>query len=309
MRISLVGLLQAAAVVTAVFSTFTLLSVDHFALQLFTHFRLQYLVASALLLILLSVLRQPAFAVVMLLVTALNASLVLPWYMGANEELAGDTSLTLMQANLLSTNSEYDRLFAMLEAEQPDVVVFQEVSPDWLMALAELQPEYPHSYAEAREGNFGIAMFSRVPFASVTHVDSPPFSYPSIVANLRVGEDLLHLVATHPMIPVSGSVYEARNTQLDSLHELLEGHDGNTVLVGDLNTTMWELNYGEFKRRAGLRDARRGFGVIPTWPTYMPFAMIPIDHMLVSEDIGVSDVHVGARIGSDHLPLVVTIAL
>jgi len=308
MRVSLIGFVQAAAIVTTVFSIVTLLSLDHFALQLFTHFRLQYLIASVLLLILLSVLRQPAFAIAMLLVTALNTSFVLPWYLGA-QPTSGDATLTLMQVNLLSTNSDHDRLFDMLESEQPDVVVFQEVPSQWLMALAELPARYPYSYAEAREGNFGIALFSRVPFASVTHIDSPPFGYPTIIARLRVGEDLLNVIATHPTIPMSSDVYKARNQQLDSLHEILGGLEGSTVVMGDMNTTMWELNYREFEAHAGLRNARRGFGVKPTWPTFMPIAMIPIDHVLVSDDIGVSDVHTGSRIGSDHLPLVVTIAL
>jgi len=308
MRVSLVRLLQAAAVVTAVFSIGTLLPLDHFALQLFVHFRPQYLVASILLLILLSALRQPTFAIVMLLVAALNTSFVLPWYLGA-QPTSGYATLTVMQANLLSRNSDHARVFEMLDSEQPDLVVFQEVSSHWLMALAELAARYPYSYAEAREGNFGIALFSRVPFASVTHIDSPPLGYPTIIARLRVGEDLLNVIATHPTIPISGNVYEARNQQLDSLHEVLEGLEGSTVLMGDLNTTMWEPNYRTFVDRAGLRNARRGFGVVPTWPTFMPFAMIPIDHVLVSDDIEVSDVHTGPRIGSDHLPLVVTLHL
>ncbi len=46
MRVTISGLLEAAAVVTVVFSVGTLLPIDHFAIQLFTHFRLQYLVVS-----------------------------------------------------------------------------------------------------------------------------------------------------------------------------------------------------------------------------------------------------------------------
>ena len=68
----LVGLVQAAAVITVVFSFVTALPVNDFALQLFTHFRLQYLVVSVLLLLLMLAIRQHAYAAMLLVAAAVS---------------------------------------------------------------------------------------------------------------------------------------------------------------------------------------------------------------------------------------------
>ncbi|MGI9248856.1 MAG: endonuclease/exonuclease/phosphatase family protein, partial [Woeseiaceae bacterium] len=156
---------------------------------------------------------------------------------------------------------------------------------------------------------FGIAMFSRIPLDSATHVDSPPLSFPTIIATVTVNDQPLTLIDTHPMIPITRSQYDARNEQLESLVELTGRATGAVVLIGDLNISLWCHRYRRLEERSGLRNSRRGFGVVPTWPTFMPFAMIPIDHALVSDDIGVIETRTGRRIGSDHLPLVITITI
>jgi len=307
-RVTIAGLLQAAAVVTVVFSLVTAMPVDFFGIQLFAHFRLQYLVVGLLLLAALSAMRCPWYAAALVAVTALNASLVVPWYIGDTHS-GGDTRVTIVQANILSSNTDHGRLFEFLDEEQPDIVILQEVSSQWLVALDRLRTDYPWSYAESREGKFGIALFSRLPLRSASHIDSPPLGFPTIIAAVDVGDEALALVASHPMIPITGQLYKARNGQLASLVELLAGFTDEKVLVGDLNTSMWDASYREFEEDTGMRNTRRGFGVVPTWPTFLPFAMIPIDHVLVSSAIGVESVRKGPRIGSDHLPLVVTITL
>ena len=308
MRVTLTGLLQAAAVVTIAFSVGTLLPIDHFAIQLFTHFRLQYVVVSLSLLLLFKYLRSPRLIGALAASLVLNAIVVLPWYVG-EDETSGGVELKLLHANVLSSNTEYDRLISLLDTEAPDLVMLQEVSPDWLVALDELRADYPYSYAEAREGNFGIALFSRVPLKSVSHFDSPPFGYPTIVASLDIDGQVLHFIGTHPMIPVRGTFYDARNEQLAGVARLLGKQAEPKILVGDLNLSQWDVNYKHLEQQGGVRNARKGFGILPTWPVFMPFAMIPIDHVLVSETISVTGFYSGPRIGSDHLPLIVTFSL
>lgn len=305
---SFLGILQAAAFVTAVFSIITLLTVDNFGIQLFTHFRLQYLVISVLFLILYRLLHEPWIIGAVAASMAISLVYVLPWYFGS-QGAAGDTELKLLHANVLSHNTRHEKLFKLVEDEQPDIIVLQEISPQWAAALQAMKATYPYGQIEAREGNFGIALLSRFPLTGLVAVESPPLAYPTIVADVLIGERTLHLVTTHPMIPLGGRMYSARNEQLDTLPKLLASDSDASLLVGDLNTSMWDVHYRKLESATGLRNARKGFGVVPTWPTFMPFAMIPIDHVLVSDAISVQDIYSGSRIGSDHLPLIVTMSL
>ncbi len=304
--VSAVGLLQAAAIVTIAFSLFTLLPSGHFLLQLFTHFRLQYFVAALVFAIVFAVLRDARYALALAATAALNGALVLPWYLDRPPAAKG-VPLTLLQANVLSSNTERHRLLEFIGDEKPDVIALQEITPAWEATLSALAADYPHSLIEARDDNFGIALLSRRPLTAVSAVDSPPHGYPTIIADVDVDGRGIRIINSHPTIPVSRTMYDARNRQLENLADLSRLAGGPRVLVGDFNITMWESNYRSLEARSGLRSARRGIGVAPTWPTFFPIAMIPIDHVLVSSDVGVTALRTGPRIGSDHLPLVVTL--
>lgn len=306
--VTLNGLLQVAAVLTVLFSVLTTIDTRQHYIEMFSHFRLQYLVASLLLLIVFAVKRRATYSVLLAVALAINAAYVLPCY-SDNAAATGDTRLKFLYANVQAKNQDHERLIDLINSERPDVILLQEVSAHWLEALQILDAGYPFSYSEAREDNFGIAMWSRLPLASATHVDSPPLGYPTIIASARVGGTDLMLIGTHPMIPLGRDNFAARNAQLQSVAEIVAQATGEVLLLGDLNASVWGRHYRRFEGNTGLRNARRGYGVLPTWPTFMPVAMIPIDHALVSSGIGIADIKTGPRIGSDHLPLIVTVVL
>ncbi|MFS8120585.1 MAG: endonuclease/exonuclease/phosphatase family protein [Microcoleus sp.] len=80
-------------------------------------------------------------------------------------------------------------------------------------------------------------------------------------------------------------------------------------MIGDFTTTMWSPFYKNMVKTGKLHNARSGFGILPTWPTFMPPGYIPIDHFLVSKEIGVLNIHTGPKVGSDHLPLITDLVL
>lgn len=309
-RPTLTGLLQAAAFATAVCSITTLASHLHRYLELFSHFRMQYLVAAVVLAVLLMAMRSRRWAAAMLVVAAINAVPVYPWYVReARASAEPGHGVTLLLANVYSGNSGMQQLTELAVAEGADMVFLQELTPQHSRELAGLRKTLQYSLNIPRADNFGIAVLSRFPFQSARVVESPPLGFPTLVVTVLIAETPATFVTTHPVPPLGGPMFESRNAQLQSIVELINGVEGPRVLIGDLNTTMWGHHYDELIRQTGLTNARYGFGVLPTWPLRLPFAAIPIDHCLVSEEFSVSDARTGPDIGSDHRPLIVDLAL
>jgi endonuclease/exonuclease/phosphatase (EEP) superfamily protein YafD len=304
------GLLQAAAAITVIFSLATLANSWHRFLELFSHFRLQYLCVALALTVIFAVMKQRRWALLMMAMTVINAAPVAPWYFADADASGGyQERLRILFANVNSGNKNTQALLDVIESEQPDLIVLQEVSYLWATAMDAVQSDYPHRHVIPQNDNFGIALYSRQPLLDIDVLSSSPFGFPSLVVQQVVGSSLVTYVSTHPIPPLGQAGFDARNSQLAEIGERIAEIYGPTVLVGDLNTTVWGHHYKMLVADTGLRNSRDGFGVIPTWPRQLPFAMIPIDHCLVSDEFVVLDTRSGPDIGSDHLPLIVTLAL
>jgi endonuclease/exonuclease/phosphatase (EEP) superfamily protein YafD len=178
-----------------------------------------------------------------------------------------------------------------------------------MASLAELDALYPYKVVETRDDPFGIALYSRSALQSSSVVAAAPLQYPQIHATAMIGNRTLQVIAAHPPNPIYSNGAYSRNLQLDTIAQLASRSPQPVVVVGDLNISMWASHYRQMIAKSGLHNARDGFGVAPTWPVFLPIAMIPIDHVLVSGDIQVSSFATGPRIGSDHLPILVTLRL
>lgn len=309
--VSILGLTQVIAFFVVSFSVPTIFNSYHRYLELFSHFRFQYFVFSLLCTVLFLIYKNYKSAALMALVFSLNSIYVLPWYVNL-EEGRGDnavSSLKIIHSNVNTANESYKKVIALIKEENPDIVLLQEASALWVNQLASIEKTYPYKKANPRADNFGIAIFSKYPFESIEEIYSGVVDIPSLKVDLMLGGQKITLISTHPVPPISADFYHFRNAQLKQIAAIVKTIQNPVILIGDLNVSMWSSDYDELEKTTALVNARKGFGILPTWPTMLPIAMIPIDHCLLSSEFKVDNIKLGKDIDSDHLPLVLTLSL
>ena len=303
------GLLAAAGTVACAATVAGFLGRFSWFLDLFSHFRVQYLAGLSVVGALLLVLRHRAAAAVMLVFAGVNLAVVLPLYFGGGTVPPGTTrTARVLLLNVNTQDGDPGRVLAVLADADPDLVVLEEISAEWVEALAGITNARPHVCIEPRGDNFGIGLFSRWPLDSAEVEYAGGAEVPTIVARVRTPSGPVTVIATHPLPPSGAAYSHLRNEQLAKLPDLVPAA-GPVLLVGDLNATPWNRHFRLLLRRTGLRDSARGRGVQPTWPAGNPLLAIPLDHCLHSPDIAILQRRIGADVGSDHLPVILDVAL
>jgi endonuclease/exonuclease/phosphatase (EEP) superfamily protein YafD len=272
--------------------------------DLLSHFRLQAIAAFAVLALWLVVFGKRRHALVAGAVLVVAAVPVAPYWMPVKLTGAGP-GLTLFSYNVLASNSNKNGVLKMIRESDADVVALYEVDAAWVAALEELADVYPERRYDARQDNFGNALLSKVKLDEVEVIRSPTSDLPSLVVGISEPGLECRLICTHPVPPMGAELARLRDGQLRELAERVrhEGRD-DVVLAGDFNATPWSAEMGQF-REAGLRDARLGYGLSPTWMRKLPWFAIPIDHVLVGPGIEVLEAKVLPATGSDHNPVFV----
>lgn len=285
--------------------------------ELTANFRLQYVVAGFVLLVLLALLRRPLWC------AALAGSIVFSaWPLAAYPPIPGlDTAraaatagaaaspsaLKLATANLFFLNSQVARLVPILRAASPDVVMLEEFTPAAQAELQELRAAYPYRVEAPDETPYGIALLSRYPLRSQRTF--PLGTTRAVQAQVMGPGARFTIVGVHLRSPTSREGAAERNRELTLLAAVRAEIRGPLVVIGDFNTTPFSPFFTDWLGASGLRDTRRGFSYTPTWPSFLPILRIPIDHCFVSHEFRLTGLRRLEAFGSDHFPLLVGLEL
>jgi len=214
--------------------------------------------------------------------------------------------IKVIQFNAWRGNRHLDSVVAWLKAENPDILLLEESSP----ALRNLIVARTGWYVAGAQSTDMI--FSHAPYLEMRRPVVPPNRHLTWVnATYDTGGGPFEMMVTNTAWPTDLD----RLLQSATLREVVSKLPRDRmVLGGDFNSTPWS-----FKRRrddAALRGLIRRDRAVATWPAgraglwrwAAPFPFLPIDHIYAGPGWATTSLRRGPRLGSDHYPLVITLA-
>lgn len=306
-------------ILLAVFAVLAQLAEVYWAFELLTHFTWHYVLAGIVFAILLLWSRRRRWAIVAIIIAVVHIPFI-PGYEGLQRTVAGNIGvqeeLRILQFNIGSRNTRTEEFYTWLasQEQQPDIVILIEATTRLEPVINRMKnSDWPNVLAEYHEDNFGIAVLSSIDdsVSSVEEVGDPFLPSIAIRGFTRQYSIPFSILATHPPPPVTSSLAEARNRQLEACSQWVSNEAAaNRIIAGDLNITVWSPVYNELLQGSGMSNAQAGFGFGGTFPSWLPPIFgIPIDHTLVTPNIAVLDRETGPGLGSDHRPVTTTLLL
>lgn len=206
-------------------------------------------------------------------------------------------------------NRDLERTLDWLYAQDADVVVMQEVKPRVLEAV-ERRGGY-HVTCERRYRCQTVILSKQAPLVTgVPRVDEGA-RVPSARATLPLrGGTNFTVVGVHYTWPIPAGPQQAQGRRLAAMIGQLPKE--RLIVSGDFNSTPWSFSRRREDRAFGLERRTR---MLFSWPAARsgaaasPLPFLPIDHVYAGPAWRTVSVERGPRLGSDHYPVIVRLAL
>lgn len=250
-----------------------------------------------------------------------------PMFLPKNISSSDSTPLTVITMNVFPRNEDIAGTVNWLQAQSPDVIFLQDIGRDGrLAAFDQLDGDYPFQLRDTSSD--GQIIFSRSPISdsstldldedgrtdvqrAVIEWDGTTISLYNVHLDNPLNDDSVGLPPLTEL--VSNFNDDRRNQQIDALMLALVTEPNPHIVAGDFNLSNFSVKYGDIARvlSDAHRQAGEGFGF--TWMAPMASRqslpqLLRLDYVWHSGDLIATDISTGPALGSDHLPVIATIA-
>lgn len=275
-------------------------------LDISADFKVQYVVAAALLLGATVAMRRKMEAVLALALLITNGWTVYPYIWAPGETPA---ALKIISFNISYQNPDITPVLDFLRRENADVVVVIEVSEAWRKAFKGLSDIYPHQLfgppyqdQHVRPHRVGLLAKHQWEETGIEFSEVSSRAY-AVWATFPAASPSLTVAGVHLKNPILGP-FSHQEAEVDALTSVVRQFSGPVIVAGDFNMTPFSTRYGNLLEETGLRRASGGLNT--TWPSMITPLALALDHFLVNSTVKRAAMRVGPRLWSDHRPIIGT---
>jgi endonuclease/exonuclease/phosphatase (EEP) superfamily protein YafD len=273
--------------------------------ELATSVRAHLLLWSLVLGVLALLVRSIAGAGLAAIALIANAVVIVPLYTNEPAAPVGTDRLLVAHVNMQHHYSDFVDVRRVLDDRRPDVLVVLEPSRGWLRKTT---PAGYRVYVRPGRPEPRVLVFARERVSNVEFPHDPELPSSSSTFDIELDDALVRVLALHTATPRTPGAQRTRDDELAAASSWARRQAYPVLVLGDLNATPWSSALQSLEDSADLRNSAPGYGVQATWPSRAgPFG-IPIDQLLHSRDLTVTDRTTGPSFGSEHRSLWVTIA-
>jgi endonuclease/exonuclease/phosphatase (EEP) superfamily protein YafD len=209
----------------------------------------------------------------------------------------------LLFFNMRFDNPQPQQVTALIGKTGADILLLTEYSRIWEPRLTFLKKDYPYYFhcPEWREVG-GTVMFSKFPIEAENRYCH---DYAALgLVRVNIGDVPVTIASAHMRWPWPAS----GPRQLKAITQALREIDGNVLMAGDFNATVWSHHMHRLAELGGLTIYP---GIGPTWiispvpASLAKYAGLPIDNVLSKGDVRIVSARTLEPAGSDHLPVLV----
>ena len=231
----------------------------------------------------------------------------------SSPEADAPARVRLMIANVYMHNRQDSALIAIVEENDPDMLLLLETNQWWMDHLPMLRERYSHYHEHPLDNTYGMALYSRYPLEDFTtmflqHDDVPSFHSD---VSLPSGQSF-RFHGVHPVPPVLSKHPDnkgKKEEELTKVGQLVKARNAPTIVAGDFNDVAWSHTSRLFQTNGGLNDTRIGRGLYNSFDAKSYVMRWPLDHVYASGEFQVATFQRLGEFGSDHFPIFVELVL
>ena len=278
--------------------------------DLFANFRWQLAWIAIISAVVYALTAKGLAAIVFVAAAIVNAFILAPAWFGSQPPGIGEDGVRVVSVNLYGGTDDEEFALRWLFDSDADVVIASGVSDTRLAPLVTDGSPY-RLLAAPEPDTTGVAILGRGDYEVDTTIVEDTGEAIHVI-RVPSGDGTIGIVTAWGKLATNSAAAGALDARIDAIGSIVEARSEPLAVIGNLGTTRYAHALRSLLSSDAIRDATEGSGYLSTWPVSgFPiiggWAGIPLDLVLMTEEITPLDLVSGPDIGAGHLPMTVVV--